>query len=193
MSHKPLPAFRYHPQPLETGAFTQDKTVTCGCCEQPTDIYYANSFYAQNKPKHLCPWCIADGSAAEKFAGSFQDESDIEGVKVEWDDEGEFLDVKNPYPAERLKELTERTPGFSSWQGSHWLTHCDDFCAFIGYVGWDEIKDKLDDFASLEEDCANFGLHPQDLAKYLRDGGDCQGYLFRCLKCGKLRLWADLS
>ncbi|ENP0080892.1 CbrC family protein, partial [Shigella sonnei] len=24
-------------------------------------------------------------------------------------------------------------------------------------------------------------------------GGDCQGYLFRCLHCGKLRLWGDFS
>jgi len=31
------------------------------------------------------------------------------------------------------------------------------------------------------------------LQEYLRDGGDCQGYLFRCLHCGKLRLWADFS
>ncbi|EGZ2894681.1 hypothetical protein DNS18_004431, partial [Escherichia coli] len=23
--------------------------------------------------------------------------------------------------------------------------------------------------------------------------GDCQGYLFRCLHCGKLRLWGDFS
>ncbi|EES0849054.1 hypothetical protein BTB72_004512, partial [Escherichia coli] len=22
---------------------------------------------------------------------------------------------------------------------------------------------------------------------------DCQGYLFRCLHCGKLRLWGDFS
>lgn len=31
---RPLPQFKYHPKPLETGAFEQDKTVECDCCEQ---------------------------------------------------------------------------------------------------------------------------------------------------------------
>lgn len=30
---RPLPQFKYHPKPLETGAFEQDKTVECDCCE----------------------------------------------------------------------------------------------------------------------------------------------------------------
>lgn len=29
---RPLPQFKYHPKPLETGAFEQDKTVECDCC-----------------------------------------------------------------------------------------------------------------------------------------------------------------
>ena len=65
--------------------------------------------------------------------------------------------------------------------------------AFIGYVGWNDIKDRLDEFANLEEDCENFGIRNSDLAKCLQKGGDCQGYLFRCLHCGKLRLWGDFS
>ncbi|EMQ4527206.1 CbrC family protein, partial [Shigella sonnei] len=44
-----------------------------------------------------------------------------------------------------------------------------------------------------EEDCENFGIRNSDLAKCLQKGGDCQGYLFRCLHCGKLRLWGDFS
>lgn len=90
-----------------------------------------------------------------------------------------------------LKELVERTPGYHGWQQEFWLAHCGDFCAFIGYVGWNDIKDRLDEFANLEEDCENFGIRNSDLAKCLQKGGDCQGYLFRCLHCGKLRLWGD--
>ncbi len=37
---RPLPQFKYHPKPLETGAFEQDKTVECDCCEQQTSVYY---------------------------------------------------------------------------------------------------------------------------------------------------------
>ncbi|WP_413181738.1 CbrC family protein [Escherichia coli] len=97
------------------------------------------------------------------------------------------------YPDEMLKELVERTPGYHGWQQEFWLAHCGDFCAFIGYVGWNDIKDRLDEFANLEEDCENFGIRNSDLAKCLQKGGDCQGYLFRCLHCGKLRLWGDFS
>ena len=82
---RPLPQFKYHPKPLETGAFEQDKTVECDCCEQQTSVYYSGPFYCVDEVEHLCPWCIADGSAAEKFAGSFQDDASIEGVEFEYD------------------------------------------------------------------------------------------------------------
>ncbi|WP_447937971.1 CbrC family protein, partial [Shigella flexneri] len=37
------------------------------------------------------------------------------------------------------------------------------------------------------------GIRRSYLAKCLQKRGDCQGYLFRCLHCGKLRLWGDFS
>ena len=116
---RPLPQFKYHPKPLETGAFEQDKTVECDCCEQQTSVYYSGPFYCVDEVEHLCPWCIADGSAAEKFAGSFQDDASIEGVEFEYDEEDEFalawyqdeetlmlVDGKfQPYDRERLKKM----------------------------------------------------------------------------------------
>ncbi len=95
-------------------------------------------------------------------------------------------------PEDRLVELTERTPGYCGWQQEYWLAHRND-CAFVGYVGWKEIADKLDQFADLKADCNAFGMDYEKLPEYLLDGGDCRGYLFRCLHCGKLRLWADFS
>lgn len=47
----------------------------------------------------LCPYCIADSSAAEKFDGEFQDASSCDKV----DD-----------PA-KTEELTKRTPGCIGW------------------------------------------------------------------------------
>ncbi len=190
---RPLPIFKYHPQPLETGALKQDKTVECDCCKQESSVYYSGPFYCAGERKYLCPWCIANGAAAEKFAGSFQDEASIDGVELQYDEEDEVTGVINPYPDEMLKELVERTPGYHGWQQEYWLAHCGEFCAFISYVGWDEIKDRLDEFANIEEDCENFGVNFTDLVKCLQNDGDCQGYLFRCLHCGKLRLWADFS
>lgn len=190
---RPLPIFKYHPRPLETEAFMQDQIITCICCQQQSNIYYKSPFYSRHTRGNLCPWCIADGSAAEKFEGSFQDESSIEGVEAEFDSDGEFCDIHNPYPQEQVNELIKRTPGYHGWQQAFWLAHCSDFCAFIGYVGWDEIKNQLDEFVDLPSDCANFGMEYSQLEKNLVNGGDCQGYLFRCLVCEKLRLWVDFS
>lgn len=190
---RPLPVFKYHPHPLETGAFFHDKTVTCDCCTESTDIYYTGPFYSTQDIDAICPWCIADGRAATKLDGSFQDDCSLEGVDVEFDQEGEFTGALNTASTENIIELTEKTPGYRGWQQEYWLAHCEDFCAFIGYVGWKEIADKLEQFADLRGDCAAFGLEYEKLSEYLLDNGDCQGYLFRCLGCGKLRLWADFS
>lgn len=46
---RPLPQFKYHPKPLETGAFEQDKTIECDCCEQQTSVYYSGPFIALMK------------------------------------------------------------------------------------------------------------------------------------------------
>ncbi len=50
---RPLPQFKYHPKPLETGAFEQDKTVECDCCEQQTSVYYSGPFYCVDEVEHL--------------------------------------------------------------------------------------------------------------------------------------------
>ncbi|MBW7981742.1 PF03691 family colicin E2 tolerance protein CbrC [Enterobacillus tribolii] len=192
--NRPLPCFKYHPYPLQTGAFKQDKTVLCDCCALHTDIYYASTFVSAGNITNLCfcPWCIADGVAAEKFDICFHESSDIEGQIVMYDSAGEFIGVNNIYPPEMVDLLTKRTPGYFGWQQAYWLAHCGEFCAFIDYVGWDDISQQLDAFADLAADCAHFGVKVEHLPKYLSNG-DCQGYLFRCLKCGTLRLWADFS
>lgn len=191
--NRPLPVFKYHPQPLETGAFSRDKTVVCDCCSEPTDVYYSGPFYTASEVEAVCPWCIADGTAAQQFEGCFQDDASLDGVEAVFDEDGEFEGTKCDWPEEQVQELTERTPGYRGWQQEYWLAHCDDFCAFVGYVGWKEIAGKLELFADLRGDCEAFGMDYDKLPEYLLNGGDCQGYLFRCLGCGKLRLWVDFS
>ena len=42
-----LPTFRYHPNPLETGAFEESADgVACDCCGKTTHIFYTGPFYA---------------------------------------------------------------------------------------------------------------------------------------------------
>jgi uncharacterized protein CbrC (UPF0167 family) len=141
VAKRDLPFFKYHPEPTLTGAFETDTIVTCDCCKEPTDIYYTGPFYAIDDIDVLCPWCIADGKAAKKFEGSFQDNANVDEVD---------------YP-EKLIELTEHTPGYRGWQQEYWLAHCNDYCAFKGYVGWQEIEPVLNEFANIEDDLAKAG------------------------------------
>ncbi|MFV0481882.1 MAG: CbrC family protein [Campylobacteraceae bacterium] len=183
-----LPFFKYHPEPFRTGAFEECEGLICDCCEKETDVYYQSPFYSAEDIEVLCPWCIKSGKAAKKFDGEFQDYASIEGISP---------DPKEPnsinYTKETLRELTTKTPGYRGWQQEFWLGHCDDLCAFIGYVGWDEIKTKIDDFVDLQRDAEDFGLKYEDLPKYLRNNGSCLGYLFECLHCKKLRLYIDFD
>lgn len=170
-----LPFFKYHPNPLATGAFTQAQyAVVCDCCGCSTHIYYDGPFYAIDDINYLCPNCIASGAAAKKFDGAFQDDCCLES---------EVLD------AEKVDELIHRTPGYSGWQQEYWRSHCGDFCAFIGYVGAAELKalgvldEVLDDPQWSEEE--------KDLIKTSVNGGSLQCYLFKCLHCGKHMVWMD--
>ena len=100
-----LPAFRYHPNPLETGAFEESADgVVCDCCGKTTHIFYTAPFYAVEDIAYLCPECIANGEAARKYDGSFQDDFSVDdGV-----DDPEKLD--EPILARPLRRLL-RLPG----------------------------------------------------------------------------------
>lgn len=187
-ANKELPYFKYHPNPIETGVFESDSVAICNCCGKEAQIYYTGPFYSEEDIEALCPWCIASGKAAKKFKGEFQDYASIEGISADPSQPNAIY-----YTKESLKEVTERTPAYNSWQQGVWLGHCGDLCAFAGYVGWTEIEDKLEQFIDLESDCREFGLQREDLPKALKNNGSCQGYLFQCLTCKKYRLYFDFD
>lgn len=172
-----LPSFRYHPNPMETGAFQESREgVICDCCGQTTHIYYGAPFYAVEDIDHLCPQCISSGKAAEKFGGSFQDDCSLdEGV----DDPG------------KLDELIHRTPGYCGWQQEYWRAHCGDYCAFLGYVGARELR-----VLGVLEDVLDDPMWDEEQKERIREsvnGGHVQCYLFQCLHCGKHLLWMDVD
>ncbi|MBR6100926.1 MAG: CbrC family protein [Ruminococcus sp.] len=172
-----IPTFKYHPDPIGTGAFIQGEPQECSCCGKATGIWYENPFYtAEDSVDCICPECIAGGRAAEKFDGEFQGAANTD-------------DVSDPA---KLDELVHRTPGYCGWQQEYWLAHCDDFCAFVGYVGWDEIvKMGLDKEIEETYDQDVCGFDFEDIKENLMNDGSMQGYLFRCLHCGKHFLYAD--
>ena len=177
---KSLPHFRYHPNPFKTEVFKEDVSVVCECCEQATGVYYRSSIYCTANVKYLCPHCIASGAAAAKFDAGFIQDADP-------------LPPSTSDAQSKTEELFQRMPGYFSWQGAHWLTCCDDYCEFLGDVGTKELQD----LGVAEEVFAEYALRGEFAVEDVRDcliaGGDTAGYLFRCLHCGKYKIYVDAS
>ena len=172
-----LPTFKYNPNPIKLGVIMEEETI-CPVCKKKRDFVYEGPFFSVEEIEGICPWCIADGSAAKKYDGEFQDAHSCEEV-----DQEAYVD-----------ELIYRTPGYTGWQQEYWLSHCGDFCSIIDYVGWDEIKHlevELKD--DIEKICEDYHLTYQEFKDTLEVGGDLQGYLFKCNCCKQHRLHADMA
>lgn len=170
-----LPVFKYNPDALALGIIKKEK-FTCPVCVETREYLYDGPFFTEDEVKAVCPWCIADGRAAEEYDGEFVDGGSAEDV----------------YDEAKIDELTKRTPSYTSWQQEQWLAHCDDFCAFKGYVGWKEIESLSDELeADLEVIKEDFDYTEDELKENLIKDGSMQGYLFQCLHCGQHRLAVD--
>jgi len=168
-----LPHFIYHPDPLATGAFVEGEAKVCPSCGKKSNVYYNLLPYCIDNIENLCPFCIANGLAAEKFDAEFVQDAEWSGQT-------------NP---EKDKLLFCQTPGYSSWQGENWLSCCQDYCAYLGTVGTRELMD----MGIAEQVLADYEERGeyQDIEGYLVKDGSLCGYLFRCLHCQKYQIWVD--
>lgn len=166
-----LPEFLYHPDPVATGSIRSNHVLACPCCGLKTGwIYECEPYGRGSQPANLCPWCIADGRAATKYGAQF------------------VSDIMGDVPDEVVDAVMHRTPGFVSWQGEQWLTHCGDAAQFLGGVGWDQLKDMPDAIASLLDE----GID-EDALPLITSEGDFSGYLFQCRHCKIHLAYADAS
>lgn len=122
-----LPKFKYHPDPIASGSVVKSDKV-CACCNEAKGYIYEGNVYDEEDERDdaICPWCIADDSAHEKFDASF---NDAEGLY-------------DQVPPEVADEVEFRTPGYSGWQQEHWLACCGDAAAFREPVGYAEITQR---------------------------------------------------
>lgn len=178
-----LPVFRFHPNAYSSGVFEQSAGV-CEACSTDRELRYTGSFYAVDEVDYICPWCIADGTAARTFEGEFSYYAGIDGTSP---------DSSVPVAADEALEVSTQTPSYESWQQQQWRSHCGRPCAFLGGIGAAELEMYLDepDFASDVE--GGLGWAPELLRSRLEAGGDLAGYLFQCLTCGAHRLHVDAS
>lgn len=119
-----LPTFTYHPDPLATGS-VKPSNIVCRACGRARGYMYTGPVYAEEElDTTLCPWCIADGTAHDRFKAAFLDQAGVGGYGA-WEQ----------VPNDVLAEVTYRTPSFSGWQQEQWWTHCGDAAQFLGVAG----------------------------------------------------------
>jgi uncharacterized protein len=176
-----LPTFRYHPDPVRTGS-VEARDDSCLSCGQARGFIYVGPVYAETDlDDRLCPWCIVDGTAAERY--------DAEFVDVGWG-------VPAEVPREILDELARRTPGFTGWQQEHWLYHCGDAAAFLGLAGAQELAQHPEAIEMLRAEQREHGPSSRDADEYvaaLDKEGSSTAYLFRCLHCGTYLAYSDFE
>ncbi len=176
-----LPKFKYHPNPLETGSVEKSETV-CECCNKATGYVYTGPVFAEEELYNcICPWCVANGKAHEKFDAEFTDYESI-GEKCGWEEVSNEIKV----------EVVSRTPGFSGWQQEKWWTHCSDAAAYIGRASGQDVLDYGEDLIeSLKEDSGLEGEQWENFRKALDKSGSPTAYVFKCIHCGKLGGYQD--
>lgn len=183
MSSETLPVFRYHPDPVGTGA-VKVSGVECVCCGKVRGHVYAGPVYGGEAEydEVICPWCIADGSAHEKLGVSFHDEEGIGGYG-EWDE----------VPEEVVEEVAYRTPGFMAWQQEQWWTHCEDAGQFLGRAGREELLAAGEEALKAIRRSVGMkkGKEWEAFLGRLAKNGSPTAYLFRCSQCGKLGGYTD--
>jgi uncharacterized protein CbrC (UPF0167 family) len=175
-----LPQFRYHPDPIATGSVVAEP-VLCACCRLQRPYTYVGPVFAEAElDRALCPWCIADGSAADMFDAQFTD--------VYWSD----ADV----PVTVTTEVLHRTPGFHGWQQERWLHHCNDAAAFYGRAGAADLAPFPDALNAIREERRRHRWPDHDIENYLQQlnaDGQPTAYRFRCLHCGSDLAYSDFT
>lgn len=151
----------------------------CICCKKSRGYIYIAAVYTTQDIEEICPWCIADGSAAEKFSATFTDDYSLSQAKLS---------------GEIISEVTERTPGFISWQQEKWLTHCNDACEFHGDLEVSEAKNLTD--KEIDTLCVESEMNLEDIEEILKHyekGGNPAVYKFICHHCREIRLYTDFT
>ncbi|MCC7064395.1 MAG: CbrC family protein [Planctomycetes bacterium] len=176
-----LPKFRFHPEPLLSGAI-ETSDAECGVCGQTRGFVYAGPCYVEDDfDAQLCPWCIADGSAHRKFGVTFHE-----------------LELPPEIEVEVLDEIEERTPGITSFNPVEWPVCCKAPMAYLEPAGKKEIQKRHAKLppALVAQMAEEFELPPAEAQQLFdslqRDESPC-AHIFRCAACEAVRAQIDFD
>lgn len=178
-----LPRFTYHPDPLGTGSVVASDAV-CRACDRAPGYVYAGAPYAEEELEGvICPWCIADGTAAERYDAEFVDPEGI-GDFGRWD----------RVPDTVVEEISKRTPGFTGWQHELWWTHCGDAAEYLGRAGRSELESRWSGaIEAIRVECGYGESDWEDYFDALSAEGSPTAYVFRCRHCGAFGGYSDVD
>lgn len=114
-----LPKFPYHRDPVESGSVRKSDSK-CECCGKARGVMYQGVMYCKSSPENICPWCIADGSASEKYEAAFFDADFV-------DDKLNNITVQQNY----YHEVFCKTIGFSTFNPIGWWVHCNKPAEYV--------------------------------------------------------------
>jgi uncharacterized protein len=120
-----LPYFRFYPAAYseEHGAFERTEAI-CPCCQKSRGWGYLGTIdFKDDNSQNVCPFCIHDGLAYEKYKKELQWNTGFPGVD------------KND-----VDELNQRTPDIFTWQDYCWSSIDGKMCQFVMYPSFEDLK-----------------------------------------------------
>ena len=175
-----LPAFKYHRDPIQSGSVEKSQS-RCRCCDQVRGFIYTGPVYSEEDlEESICPWCIADGSAHDKFDATFVDEAAL----------------PDDLPENIIEAVAWRTAGYSAWQSEQWFSCCKDAMTFIEPVGIREIRERYRELEFSILGNIIYDLHISGgAANRMLESLDRQSgptaYVFQCSHCGTQKTFVD--
>jgi uncharacterized protein len=175
-----LPIFKYHFDPVLSEVIAASAGL-CLCCGQARGFMYVGPVFTTNRDvrDNICPWCIADGSAAKMYDADFV---------------GPHTLLKAGVAREIVDEVTKRTPGYFCWQSDHWQSHCNDACVYYGDATVEDIANAVP--ATIEAWKSEYNMTDADWNLFA-DGYEPKGhaafYKFICRHCDAVLLSWDLD
>jgi uncharacterized protein CbrC (UPF0167 family) len=124
----------------------------------------------------ICPWCIHEGRAHQTLDVSFADTWALEKAGID---------------QSITREISERTPGYETWQGEKWVSHCGDACAFLGDATKDDLRAFQVENAQVFDDTGWDKDEIEKLLEYYEPKGSPAFYRFKCLHCGQILYAVD--
>ena len=165
--------FKYHPNIHSDGILVHKEGI-CQCCGRLVKTYVKNSIYCLRWLNCICLSCVHSGRASAKYNARF------------------VQDAEPVYDLKKKNELFFRTPGYVSWQGTYWLSCCDDYCEYHGTIGIEELENMGIKDEVLKDYEVRYNKYSIEvIEKHLRKNGNLRGYLFRCIHCEKYRIYID--